>query len=121
MTKTIIRAAAIAIIASSTALIAVPAAAESINADGKHEMTLKFDDAMLATPRGVNRLRENMQRTARRSCLPDAPSAAAVIRSRVCFAELTEAGNRAITVKADQWAARNNQAKSLALAETSDD
>lgn len=114
-----VRTFAIAAAALGT-FAAVPASAETLNAEGRHQFVVNVDDGMLATPRGVNRLRQEMLRNARRTCRGDARTAAESTEYRVCMAEMTELGHRAINTRAEQWAARNSQVVPLALVEKKD-
>lgn len=114
-----VRTFAIAAAALGT-FAAVPASAETLNAEGRHQIVVNVDDGMLATPRGVNRLRQEMLRNARRTCRGDARTAAESTEYRVCMAEMTELGHRAINTRAEQWAARNSQVVPLALVEKKD-
>ncbi|PKB19424.1 UrcA family protein [Novosphingobium kunmingense] len=115
-----VRAAAIAVAATIATTAALPASAETFDADGRYQVTVNVDDGMLATPRGVNRLRQTLLRNARRTCRADVPSAAGAANYRVCMAEMTELGHRAINARAEQWAARHNQSAPLALVEKKD-
>lgn len=114
-----VRAIAIAA-AAFGAVSALPASAETLNAEGRYQLTVNVEDGMLATPRGVNRLRQEMLRNARRTCRGTVPTAAEATTYRACMAEMTELGHRAINTRAEQWAARNSQVVPLALVQKKD-